>query len=633
MKTKLDCGIMLALVAWLSSSLSAAAQLRIDFNDRSNDLPLYTLEDFDSFVINSTGGSTAIQYNTRTLNYGTITVSVWDTFGTGCDDRKRTVPVNQKSFTQALLLQDVIFAVDTTLNSGLSIRVQGLNSNLTHQVTLWSYDAGSGGHRVSDWYANGVLVKANYAFDGAVVPVSNDDYRFSFSTTSSATGELLIEGRRNSGSVDRYGVAAAGVFLNAMEISPIPAQGPPCGTLKHFRPGSNLYGWTGGSTFAEQDQEVARLREAGAYRVRINVVWFAVEPSQKWTYDTGLLALYDHLMQRLGENGIKVVFVTADTPYWASSDPAKYTDGSGQHWNSRYKPSNPNDLADYMVFLLNRYQSTGPHAVEIWNEEDASYFWPSGPSAADYVNLLRTSYQAIKAADTNAIVLNGGLTDSSSLSGFMNALYAAGGGAYFDVWSQHVYPRTPQYETAAQTARNVMVTQGDSAKKMWITETGWPTYTTLPNDPSAVSFQRQARYLTNLFTRLATYPYVEESLWYTSRSYDESAKEGSFGLSLPDFTRKPSFFAFSNLVAAASQECPPTNPITLLGLTWLPGGTARVQFSAEAGLSYGLQASSNLGSWYTLCTNVLSTNEIHQFDDLEAAEARTRFYRVVWPAY
>jgi hypothetical protein len=475
-----------------------------------------------------------------------------------------------------------------------------------------------------------VLVTNNYTFNGAVLPVSDNDYRFSFSANAGAAGEILIEARRDASSVDQGGAPAPGVFVNALEISPIPDQSPPCGTINHFKPGSNLYGWTGGATFAEQDQEVALLKAAGVHRVRINVVWFAVEPSQKGSYDAGLLALYDHLMQRLGENGIRTVFVTADTPYWASGDPAKYIDGSGQHWNSRYKPANYNDLADYMVFLLERYRSTGPHAFEIWNEQDVSYFWPSGPNAADYLNMLRAVYLAIKAADTNALVLNGGVTDNSTGISFLSSLYAAGGKPYFDVWSQHIYRRTPQYETVVQTVRDIMVANGDSAKKIWITEAGWPTYTNNPTDPSAVSFARQAHYLNSLFTRLAAYPYVAEAHWYTSRSYDESVKEGSFGLALPDFTRKPSFYAFSNWVSQASQPCAPA-AIGLLGVSFLTGGSARVEFSAPTGFTYGLQGSTNLTSWFTLCTNITPTNILHRVEDAGAATSAMRFYRVWWP--
>src|SRR5207247_8361675 len=69
---------------------------------------------------------------------------------------------------------------------------------------------------------------------------------------------------------------------------------PPCGTIAHFKPGVNLDGWTGGATFQEQDQSVALMKIAGVQLVRINTPWHALEPAQKGTYDTNLLAFYDH---------------------------------------------------------------------------------------------------------------------------------------------------------------------------------------------------------------------------------------------------------------------------------------------------------------------------------------------------
>ncbi len=604
---------------------NALAQLRIDFNDRSGDLPVHTQESFDAFIIGAVGGTTINQVGTNILRLGTINVSVWNDLGAGLDDRRRTVLANTATFTNAQILQDFIYNESATAtNSGLSVRVQGLVSNQVYQFTIWSFDSGSLGHRVSDWFANGVLVRDNYSFNGAVLPTSNSDYHFSFSATANSSGEILIQGRRDSASVDQNNAAAIGVFLNALEITSVPDQNPPCGTIEHLKPGSNLFGWTGGYTFADQDQEIASLKEAGAKWARINVVWSEVEATQKGNYNAGLLALYDHLMARLTENGIKAIFVTADTPYWASADPAK-TNGV---WSQKYKPTNNSDLADYFVFLLNRYQSTGPHAFEIWNEQNASNFWPSGVDAADYFNMLQTCYNAIKAADPQAKVLNGGLTDGSNTTNYMTALYAAGGKNYFDAWSQHTYTKTPQYETIVSKVRNIMVANGDSAKKIWMTECGWLTATN--GDTGAVSFNRQAHYLMNFFTRLATYPYVEVVCWYTSRSYDENEHEGSFGLMLPDFTRKPSFYAYKNWVTAASKHCYPYF-INLTPPTFLSNGVARMQFTADSGFNYSVQSSSNLTQWLTLSTNVVATNSAFSFDDVSATNARNRFYRVIWP--
>jgi hypothetical protein len=618
-----SCRTLILLMFWGASlfarSLLAQSSLAIDFNDRSNDLPGNTHEDFDSFILSSVGGSTAVQFNTNSLLFGNVTVSISDLVGLGCDDRKRSAPANNGAFTEAQLLQDVVFALGPTITNGLNIHIQGLASNQPCQVTIWSFDSGSSGPRVSDWYANGVLVKDNYTFDGSILPTSNTQYRFTFNATSSATGELVIKGQGDSSS------ASPAVFINALQVSPILPQGPPCRTLSHFSPGSNLYGWTGGYTTAEQDQEIAALREAGAQWARINVVWYAVEPNQKGAYDTSLLALYDHLMAKLAENGIKAIFVTADTPYWASADPNK----ANGVWSQKYKPANNSDLADYFVFLLNRYRSTGPHAFEIWNEENASSFWPSGVNAADYFNMLQTCSTAIKAADPQAIVLNGGLTDGSNTTNFMAALYAAGARNYFDAWSQHTYVKTPQYETIVSKARSIMAANGDSAKKIWMTECGWLTSTNVA-ETGAVSFNRQAHYLTNMFTRLASYPEVQVACWYTSRSYDENTHEGSFGLMLPDFTRKPSFYAYKDWVNSAGRLCVPAQ-MAFLNPVQLPNHAIRLGFTGTTGFSYSIQASTNFANWVTIATNLSGTDGHYSYDDLAATNFSSRFYRLLWP--
>src|SRR5690348_11830309 len=85
------------------------AQLRIDFNDRSNDFPADTHEDFDAFVITANGGNGALLTNTTILRFGTITVSAWGNGGNGLDDRKRSSPANSGAFTEEQLLKDFIF--------------------------------------------------------------------------------------------------------------------------------------------------------------------------------------------------------------------------------------------------------------------------------------------------------------------------------------------------------------------------------------------------------------------------------------------------------------------------------------------------------------------------------------------
>src|SRR4030095_1695638 len=119
---------------------------------------------------------------------------------------------NTATFTNAQLLQDFVFNDGATVNdTGLSLRIQGLASNQNHTLTVWSVDSNSTGKRVSDWFANGVLVKSNYAFDGSVLPTNSSSCRFSFDAVANSGGEILIEGRRDATS------AGNGVFLNGLE--------------------------------------------------------------------------------------------------------------------------------------------------------------------------------------------------------------------------------------------------------------------------------------------------------------------------------------------------------------------------------------------------------------------------------
>src|SRR5436190_15695787 len=123
-------------------ALRAQSSLAIDFNDRSNDLPGNTHEDFDSFVIGSTSGSTAVQFNTNSLLYGSVTISISDLLGLGRDDRKRSTPTNNGAFTEAQLLQDFVFALGPNVTNGLNIRIEGLAPNQDCQVTIWFFDSG-----------------------------------------------------------------------------------------------------------------------------------------------------------------------------------------------------------------------------------------------------------------------------------------------------------------------------------------------------------------------------------------------------------------------------------------------------------------------------------------------------------
>ena len=173
--------------------------LAFDVNERAT-TPV-TQAGFHSFVINSNLSASAIQTNATTRTFHGISVTLSNTVGNGYDDRVRTTPTNSGAFTQSALLRDHVMSRELTSTGGLDWTLSGLAPDQPHQVSVWSYDTGSANPRVSNWYANGALVRSKYTFNGNVLPTSDDQYRIDFTASSTATGNLLVQGRRDLSSL------------------------------------------------------------------------------------------------------------------------------------------------------------------------------------------------------------------------------------------------------------------------------------------------------------------------------------------------------------------------------------------------------------------------------------------------
>ena len=203
--------------------LRAASILGIDFSRRGTDDGTNTAAGFNPFQIDTVAGATAIQTAATTRVFGAFTVTVSNSAPNGYDDRLRgAVLTNHVDFTEHLLLRDFVFSRDLNTLGGLDVSIAGLTPGLGYDVKLWSWDQGSGGSRVSDWFANGALVYDNWTFDGRVYPTNNNQYAFNFTATADVNGTLLLSGRREANSVDTANAASFGVFLNALQVSPVP---------------------------------------------------------------------------------------------------------------------------------------------------------------------------------------------------------------------------------------------------------------------------------------------------------------------------------------------------------------------------------------------------------------------------
>ena len=117
---------------------------------------------------------------------------------------------------------------------------------------------------------------------------------------------------------------------------------------------------------------------------------------------------------------------------------------------------------------------------EIWNEIEWSWFWLGTP--AEYAQLLKVGYQAVKAADPQATVLFAGLhywADPTYYERVLDILnddpQAAANNYYFDVMSVHLYARVSTIYDIPRGIRTRM-RQYVSDHPIWLTETGVPVY-------------------------------------------------------------------------------------------------------------------------------------------------------------
>jgi Cellulase (glycosyl hydrolase family 5) len=312
-------------------------------------------------------------------------------------------------------------------------------------------------------------------------------------------------------------------------------------------------------------QQVAVVKSLGVHWVRVFATWPDLEP-QPGVFASNWLYYYEKLFRSL-PSGTKVIVDVVDTPSWET--------GSG---NEHQPPANPQDYAAFLASLAGRWGSR-VSAFEIWNEENTSAWWPTGPQPAAYAALLKATYPAVKAVDPSATVLLGGLAGNDYQ--FLEGVYQAGAKGYFDAVAVHTdtacdvlspydFLRESDDRMIADSflayreVHAVMLANGDN-KPIWMTELSWrTTEATCPEGafagqkPEGVSDAQQALYLSQAYHCLAHNPYVPVALWFPLE--DEGAVLS--GLLRADGSHKPSYAAMREYARHGDQLKEPCGVFT-----------------------------------------------------------------------
>ena len=287
---------------------------------------------------------------------------------------------------------------------------------------------------------------------------------------------------------------------------------------------SPFYWGTNAVLYDAQDVDlIGSLGNPGKVGARVTFYWSDVEPTPgNWQF-----TVYDGLVKRAASGQIPVLGILAYAMKRVASAAASM---QGTPWALSFCP--PDDVEDFATFaakVVARYPAV--LYWEIWNEPNTVNFWRPSPDPVRYVELLKRSYAAIKAANPMAVVVLGGLSpgtgsgqvNTMNAASFLEAVYQNGGKNYFDAVGFHPYNGgvSPDSYLAdyVNSVHNVMKQYGDVNKEIWVTEIGWFVGT----QADALSETDQADYLSRAFTILHNLEFVERVYWYNLRDYGNQA--------------------------------------------------------------------------------------------------------------
>ena len=209
----------------------------------------------------------------------------------------------------------------------------------------------------------------------------------------------------------------------------------------------------------DRAEECRKIAEAGIGLVRFDFEWWRIQKGPGVPFD---FSLYDACMADAEAAGLTVLPIIYGNPVPMWARPVwEHLDEWGR----------------YVEAVVSRYGERFPD-VEIWNEQNLEGFWHHPRDPAKYTEALKVAYEAAKRANPGVRVFLGGL--SGIPMGYIEGIYKAGGGPFFDAMNVHPYnhPRPPEgdLDVRLEELRALMAKYGDAEKPVVITEHGWPTH-------------------------------------------------------------------------------------------------------------------------------------------------------------
>jgi streptogramin lyase len=261
---------------------------------------------------------------------------------------------------------------------------------------------------------------------------------------------------------------------------------------------------------------------------RFQVLWSSIEPTHT-TPENYHWAALDASLRAAADANVQVIVTLENNPAWASP----YLNGP---------VINMVDLQDFVAAIVARYPQV--RYWEFYNEPDGQGRF--GLQAAAYAAMLDAIYPVVKAANSNAQVVMGGLGLDNFIDeggpfnrNFLTETLAHCSGTCFDVANFHYYPyyrwRWKPYgrdiSGKANYVRQILAAYHFD-RPLIASETGWPSLSTWG------SSELQARYTVKSMVR-GTAAGLSIVIWYAMIDADV----GGPGLLAPGLAPRPAYFA------------------------------------------------------------------------------------------
>jgi hypothetical protein len=291
--------------------------------------------------------------------------------------------------------------------------------------------------------------------------------------------------------------------------------------------------------------------------------WKYIEPSEGggYNWDHPAVKALEEDMVAASQLGVNLIVTVTGSPLWAVEP--HVADCAPIH------PDYYDEFARFMTAAVQRY-SAHPYNMRFWelgNEPDAPIFgadsvfgcWgvESDPyfGGRAYGEMLKVAYPAIKAANPNVQVLNGGLlldrpynpADPRSMMGrFFEGVLAAGAGSSFDLLSFHAYTYWrdpgqpalgPREDWRIAYLKELLGRYGVAEKPMLRTEGAL----LCPGEVTPECRWAQADFLSRIFVR-SMRDGLLANIWYV---YDSDSYHNTALIEPGDvFVPRPAYFAY-----------------------------------------------------------------------------------------